>query len=171
MLAVIKKRRSIREFLDKPVEKEKIEEILKAVMFAPSAVHRRPWEFVVVEDPEKKEALARATPWADFASKAPVVLVLCVDEELSREWLEDAAIAGAHIYLEATNQGLGTCWIQVRGHQSQTGEDSEEFVRQLLGIPAKFRVVALFPLGYPSSYPGEHQDDEYSPEKVHWDQW
>jgi len=171
MLKVIRQRHSIRSYQNKPVEDEKVEEILKAAQFAPSANHRCPWEFVVVDDPRTKENLSRATPWGSFISQAPVVIVVCSDEEKSREWLEDASIVGAHIYLEATNQGLGTCWVQVRGSQTESSQDSESYVRQLLNIPNSFRVVAIFPIGYPAEEKPEHIDEEVLSEKIHKNKW
>jgi nitroreductase len=54
MLEVIKKRRSYRQFLDKPVEDEKINEILKAIMYSPSGHHKRLWELIVVRDAETR---------------------------------------------------------------------------------------------------------------------
>ena len=171
MLEVIKERRSIRSYLPKPVEKEKIEEILKAASFAPSANHLRPWQFVVVEDKEIKEKLSRATPWASFAAQAPVVIVVCADEDFSDQWLEDSAIVGAHLYLETVNQGLGTCWIQIREASTPEGSDAEDYVRQLLKIPQNFRVVALFPLGYPAQTLPEHSEKEFAREKIHPEKW
>jgi nitroreductase len=171
MLEVIRKRRSVRSYLDRPVEKEKIGEILRAAMFAPSANHRRPWEFVVVKDKETKNKLSSATPWASFAAEAPLIIVVCADESISREWLEDASIVGAHIYLETTNQGLGTCWIQVRDSTTPDGRNSEEYVRELLRIPDNFRVVALFPVGYPAEKLPPHSDQEFEQTKIHSDSW
>lgn len=171
MLEVIKKRRSIRKYLDKPVEKEKIEEILKAVMFSPSAMHRRPWEFVVIEDKELKEQLSQATPWGDFAAKAPAIIIVLGDGKLSPRWLEDCSITGAYIYLEAENQGLGTCWNQIYESKTPSGQDSEKYVRKLLKIPASFRVLALFPIGYPAERKEEHKDKEFEKKKVHKEGW
>lgn len=171
MLEVIKKRRSVRAYQEKPVEEEKIWGILKAVQMAPSANHRRPWEFVVVQDKNLKEKLSQATLWGGFISQAPVAIVLCANAEKSREWLEDAAIVGGYLYLEATNQGLGTCWVQVRGSKTEKGEESEEYVRNLLGIPQNFRVVAIFPLGYPAEHLEPHQESEFEKEKVHLEKW
>ncbi len=171
MLEVIKKRRSVRAYQEKPVEEEKIWEILKAVQMAPSANHHRPWEFVVVQDKNLKEKLSQATPWGGFISQAPVAIVLCADEEKSRHWLEDAAIVGGYLYLEVTNQGLGTCWVQVCGSKTEGGEESEEYVRNLLGIPQNFQVVAVFPLGYPAQHLEPHQESEFEEEKVHLEKW
>jgi len=171
MLEVIKKRRSVRAYQEKPVEEERVGEVLKAVQMAPSANHRRPWEFVVVKDRGLKEKLSQATSWGSFINQAPVAIVLCADEEKSRHWLEDAAIVGGYLYLEATNQGLGTCWVQVRGSKTEKGEGSEEYVRNLLGIPQNFRIVAVFPLGYPAEKPLPHRESEFNQSKIHKEKW
>jgi len=171
MLEIIRKRRSIRNYLAKDVEEEKIAEILKAAMFSPSAMHRRPWEFVVVKDPEIRKKLSRATNWSSFASGAPVMIIVVADEQKSREWLEDASIVAEHIYLEATNQGLGSCWIQIRDSKRPDGSNTEDYVRSLLGIPANFRVVCLMPIGYPAEQLPEHQNSEFEKRKIHWGKW
>jgi len=171
MLRVIRQRRSNRSYQDRLVEDEKIEEILKAVQFAPSANHRQSWELVVVKDKEIKQRLSQVTPWGSFIAQSPVAIVVCSDEKESREWLEDASIVGAHIYLEVANQGLGTCWVQVRGSQTEAGKDSESCVRQLLDIPGNLRVVAIFPIGYPAEEKPEHTDKEILSEKIHKNKW
>jgi nitroreductase len=126
---------------------------------------------VLVKDEETKGKLSAVTPWASFVAKAPLIIVVCADESASREWLEDASIVGAHIYLETTNQGLGTCWVQIRDSSTPDGESSEEYVRQLLGIPSNFRVVALFPIGYPAEELSPHSDREFEQTEVHSDKW
>ncbi len=168
MLEVIKKRRSIRAYQNKPVEEEKIEAILRAAQFSPSANHRNPWQFWVVKNKELLEKLSRATPWGLFIAQASLAIVVCADEALSGEWLEDASIVGAHIYLEVTNQGLGTCWVQNRGSKTDQGEDSEQYIRSLLNIPDNLRVVATFPIGYPDEEKPSHSDQDYEKDKVHF---
>jgi nitroreductase len=163
MLEAIKKRRSIRRFLDKEIEKEKIEEILKAGMTAPSAHNGRPWRFWLVRDQERKEELAQIQPWADFVARAPVVLVIGADEE--KQWIEDCSLVAGLIYLEATNQGLGTCWVQVRGMKTKNGGESEEEVRKIIRAPKSVRILCLMPLGYPQKFPPEHSG-EIEKEKV-----
>lgn len=166
ILKTIKNRRSYRSFKDKPVTKEKIEAILKAAMFAPSAMHRRRWQFVVVQDDETMQELAKLKPFGGHAGKAPVVIV--VTSPQWKHWLEDASIVGAHIYLEATHQGLGTCWINVQESRTWTLQDAEQKVRELLALPEKERVLALFPIGYPDKTKKAHNDDEYKQEKITW---
>jgi len=140
---VLEKRRSIRRYKDTPVPKEKILKILEAARVAPSAGHRQPWHFVVVEDKETIKKLAKS----GWAAGAPAMIVGLADQEASPNWcINDLGIALEHVVLAATNLGLGTCWM------GQTGR--EELVRSLLGIPDKFKVVAVIPLGMPDETPG-----------------
>jgi len=163
MLEVIKKRRSIRRFQDKEIEREKIEEILKAAMTSPSAHDRRPWRFWLVRNKERKEKLAQIQPWASFVAEAPVVLV--IGSEPDSLWVENCSIVASLVYLEATNQGLGTCWVQVRGMKNEKGKESEEEVKKIINVPGEIRILCLLPLGYPQKIPPEHSG-EIEKEKV-----
>jgi nitroreductase len=139
---VIKKRRSIRKYKDTPVPKEKILEVLEAARIAPSASHRQPWHFIVVEDKEVIKKLAKQ----EWAAEAPVMIVGLADQDASPSWcLNDLGIAFEHLVLAATNLGLGTCWMG----QSKR----EELVKGLLDIPDNFKVIALTPIGFPDEKP------------------
>jgi nitroreductase len=139
---VIEKRRSIRKFKDTQVPREKIIKILEAARIAPSASHRQPWHFIVVEEKETIKKLAKR----DWAATAPVMIVGLADQERSPKWCSnDLGIALEHIVLSATNLGLGTCWM------GQTGR--EEMIMSLLDIPDNFKVVAVIPLGVPDETP------------------
>ena len=141
---VVKKRRSIRRYKDAPVPKETIEKILEAARIAPSAGHRQPWHFIVVQDKGTIEKLAGRSKWA---AEAPAMIVGLADPEASPSWSDnDVGIAFEHIVLAATDLGLGTCWM------GQTRRDAE--VKELLKIPDKFKVIALTPLGVPDETPG-----------------
>jgi nitroreductase len=163
MLDVVKKRRSIRRFLDKEIEKEKIEEVLRAAMTAPSAHNGRPWQFWVIRDKEIKEKLSRIQPWADFVARAPVVLA--IGAHGGEQWIEDCALVASLVYLDATNQGLGTCLVQVRGMEAEGGEESEMVVREIISAPKNIRILCLMPLGYPQGKIPEHSG-EIEKEKV-----
>jgi nitroreductase len=167
MLSAIKKRRSFRSFKSDPVEEEKIEAILQATQMAPSANHKRPWQFWLVKNKIVLEKLSQATPWGSFIAQAPLAIVVCADESLSGHWLEDASIVGAYIYLEATNQGLGTCWVQNRDAKTAAGKNSEDYIGELLGVPQGLRVIATFPIGYPIEIKEAHNKSDYQPDKVH----
>ncbi len=165
----IKHRRSYRSFSDRKVEDEKIKAVLEAAMYAPSAHHKRAWEFVVVTDQDKIKQLADTTRWSDHVGQAQAVIVVCSPEW--ENWLEDASIVSAHIYLEATSQGLGTCWTQVRKGARSDGQDAETYVKQMLEIPDKMRVLSLMPLGYPAQQKDSHDSSEYERSKVHQERW
>ena len=141
---VLKKRRSIRKYKGTPVARESVLEVLEAARIAPSAGHRQPWHFVVVEDGETIDELAGRQKWA---ADAPVMVVALADEAASPSWcLNDVGIAFEHLVLAATNLGLGTCWMGL------SRRDTE--VRELLGVPEGLKVIAQTPLGYPDEEPG-----------------
>lgn len=169
MLKVIKKRRSIRKYQSREIEEEKLNEVLKAAMFAPSAHNQKPWEFIVVKDQKTKDLLAKAQQWSDFVNQAPIVLVLCSKEV--KYWIENLGIVAENIYLEATNQSLGTCFVQIREMESLKGGDAEEYVKKVLFIPKNIRVLCLMPLGYPAEEKEEHDGQEFEKEKIHWEKF
>ena len=166
MLEVIRKRRSIRSYTDSEVEAEKLNEILKAAMFAPSSRGRRAWEFIVVRSDETKKALSDATPYAFFVKDAPVAIVICYDIDAGRRFKEDASICAEHIHLEAVNQGLASCFVQVADATGSHG-DAEDYVKQLLKIPDRYRVQCMMPIGYPGEAQSEHLDSENEESKIH----
>jgi len=171
MLDIFKKRRSHRSYLDKKVESTKIKEILKAAMTAPSAYHRYPWEFIVVQTQALKNKLSLATSYSSFAAESSVVMVVCANMNKAYRWIEDCSIVAEHIYLEATNQGLGTCWIQIRGMETAEGKDSEEHLMQVLKIPSHIRILCLMPIAYPAKKLSGHDESLYQGEKVHRELW
>ena len=139
---VLERRRSIRKYKDAPISKEKILKILEAARIAPSAGHRQPWHFVVVENKETIRKLAKR----EWAAEAPVMIVGLADQAASQNWWgNDLGIALEHIVLAATNLGLGTCWM------GQTGR--HELVKSLLDIPDNFTVIAVIPIGVPDETP------------------
>jgi len=169
MLEIFKKRRSHRSFLDKPVEDQKINEILKAAMFSPSAHHQRAWEFIVVKDPILRKGLSEATKYTKCAVEAPVSIVLCSPNV--HQWVEDISVVAEAIYLEATNQGLGTCWMHLKDIPTPEKPDPQEFVKKLLGIPADMEVLCFFPIGYPKLALPKHTDTEFDKSKIHYEKW
>ncbi len=164
MINAIKKRRAIREYLNEPVADEKIQEIIKAVACAPSANAKYPWELIIVKDQAIKDLLSKATPWATFAASASVVIVVVGQETESAEWVEDCSIVAEHIWLEATEQGLGSCWIQIRNQSN-----AEKHVRDILNIPEETRILCLMPIGVPSKELPDHDENNFDRNKLKLD--
>ena len=143
---VIKKRESVRNYIDKPIPDDKLNNVLEAARLSPSGSNRQDMKLVVVKDAKKREALAHAANNQRFVGEAPVVIV-AVSTNPERmmscgvpSYPVDLAIAIDHMTLAAVDEGLGTCWI---------GAFSQEQVKNILGIPDKYKVVTLLPLGFP----------------------
>lgn len=164
MIQAIKNRHSHRSFKDREVEEEKLEEILKAAAYSPSARHAYPWSLVVVRDEETRKKLSEVTPYAGFIAESPVAVVVASEE--TNEWVEDCSIAAEHLQLEATEQGLGACWAHVREHKGKEG-DAEETVRELLSLPEDYRVLCMIAIGYPSKEKPPHSESELKEREIY----
>ena len=142
----IKNRYSCRTYKADPVPEEKLKKVLEAARLAPSAHNEQEWKFVVVKDTKKRKEVAEAAGQS-FIAEAPIIIVavgLDPEHMMRSENLAyaiDLAIAVEHMALQATEEGLGTCWI---------GAFSQEEVKEVLGIPEEYKVVALMPLGFPA---------------------
>jgi len=145
--SVIKTRTSIRDFLDKPVEDEKINFILGCARLAPSWANSQCWHFIVVKDKKSIENLSKTSIINRWLKNAPVIIVACGDTTKSGSkndinyFIVDVSIALDHLVLAATDKELGTCWI---------AGFNEKKVKEILNIPKHIKVVALTPLGYPA---------------------
>ena len=117
LIEVIKQRRSVRDYKDKPVPEDKLLRILEAGRLAPSGGNRQAWKFIVVRDSEKRRELAQAAEGQTFVGEAPVIIVAVATMPKPvmicgvPEYAVDLAIAVDHMTLAAVDQGLGTCWI------------------------------------------------------------
>ena len=146
----IEHRYSVRRYQQRPIEVEKLLRVLEAARLAPSAANRQEWRFLLIQDRVRRLALAEAARNQTFIAEAPVVIVACaVDTERIMQcglpsFSIDVAIALEHLALQATEEGLGTCWI---------GAFDADKVKALLGVPEEVRVVQLMPLGYPADEP------------------
>ena len=157
VLKIIEERRSVRKFDTRKVERAKILTCIEAARLAPSADNIQPWRFVVLDDPEVKEAFGkevfsgvyRVTRWA---MKAPVIVVLLADVHMVAHRLGgrlqgipfhfiDIGIAGEHFVLQAQELGLGTCWI---------GWFHVKKAAAFLRIPRGLKVCELMAVGYPA---------------------
>ena len=136
---------SVRKYEDRPVEKEKIMEILRAGMQAPSACNQQPWEFYVVTDKEKIQKLSKVTEGLVAPSFAQI----------------DMAIAQENIWLETDAQGLGGVWFGIA-----PVEDRMEEVHRLLELPENVKVFSMFALGYPAET--RPQQNRFEPERIHF---
>ena len=156
-------RMSIRRYEDKPVEPEKVEQLLRAAMAAPSAHNQQPWEFYVVTDKETIAKLSEVTPYAQPAGRAPLVIVPCYATDRLRcpEFAHiDMSACVENLLVEATAQGLGACWMGIAPH-----EDRQAMVEEIIGAPSTLRAFCLISVGYPGE--AREHADRYDSNKVH----
>lgn len=167
MLDAVRDRRSIRHYQVRPLEPADIEQLQEAVLRAPSSRNRQPCRYVFVSDATALEGLSHAKPtWTDFIGKAPLGVVVCADPSASDCWIEDGSIAAAILQLTATDLGLGSCWIQIRGRTYQDGRPSEEYVREVLGLPDELSVLCMIAVGYPAEDKPPRAADSLSWDKI-----
>ena len=147
VMEAIRRRRSIRGYLNKPIEDKKLRLILEAGRLAPSAGNRQEWRFIIVRDKSKRDRLMQAAKGQAFVREAPVVIACCADEPTQHImtcgqlcYPIDVAIAIDHMTLKAVEEGLGTCWV---------GAFYEDKVKEILNIPDNIRVVEMLAVGYP----------------------
>lgn len=169
---LLKSRRSIRKFQDKEVEKEKIDTILKSVLLAPSSRGRRPWEFIAVTDKNLLAKLSESREHgSQFLAKAPLVVVVIADPDVSDVWVEDASIVSAFICLTAQSLDLGSCWIQVRQRLHSANETTEDYIKKILGIPQKYKVENLVAIGYPAEEKPPYDEKGLPYDKLHFNKY
>ena len=149
LMESIRKRYSCRAYQDKPVEQEKLDELLEAARLAPSAKNMQDWRFVVVTDKQARHELAKAAGEQMFIEKAGVIIVACSTSDYVMRCGQkiapiDVAIALEHIALQAGQLQLATCWI---------GSFYPEKVKAVLDIPADVEVIELMAVGYPDDKP------------------
>ena len=165
---LIRCRRSMRHFQNRPVEKSKIEALVEAALRAPSSRGLNPWEFILVDDREQLAALAAAKPHgAAFLAGAPLGIVVCADPQRCDVWVEDCSIAMIFLQLMAESLDLGSCWIQVRKRAHASGRAAGDHIAALLDIPPHLEVEAMLAIGYPDRAKTPHPASTLQFEKVH----
>ena len=168
-LSLVQKRRSIRRYLDKPVEPEKVDRLIEAALRAPSSRGFNPWNFIVVTDSVLLEKLSKAKPHgASFLKDASLGIAVCADPEKCDVWIEDASIASIYIHLAAESMELGSCWIQIRKRMHDQTKTAEQFIRELLNIPENFNVESMIAIGYPAEIKSPHSKEDLQYKKVHY---
>ncbi len=169
-LSLVQKRRSIRRYLEKPVEPEKIDLLIESALRSPSSKGLNPWELIVVKDKDLLEKLSKAKPHgASFLKNAPLGVVVCADPSKCDVWVEDASIATIFLHLAATSMGLGSCWIQIRKRMYDQTKTSQEYIRELLKIPENFKVESIVAIGYPAESKPSHKKESLPYDKIHFD--
>ncbi|MBU0664326.1 MAG: nitroreductase family protein [Proteobacteria bacterium] len=169
---LLRTRRSIRRFQDQPVEKEKRDLLVEAMLRAPSSRGLNPWEFVVVTEKETLVQLSQAKPHgASFLKNAPLAIVICADPAKCDVWVEDCSIASLLLHLAATDLGLGSCWVQIRLREHDARQASQEYVAELLNLQEGMVVESIIAIGYPAEQLPGHPRSSLQDEKVSFEKY
>ncbi|MFV0502764.1 MAG: nitroreductase family protein [Lachnospirales bacterium] len=164
----IYKRRSIRKFANKKVEKDKIDKLLRAAMQAPSAVNQQSWEFLVIENKETLAKISEMGPFSSMVRDSGVTFLLMGNmsslrfEEL---WQQDLSAATQNLLLEVVTQELGAVWVGV-----QPVEARVKHLRDMFNLPEHIKPFALVAVGYPQEEENKFVD-RYNGEKVHFEKY
>lgn len=159
---------SVRSYKDTPVSVELLKKVIEAARIAPSAVNFQPWHFVIVDDETTKFALQESYP-RDWFRQAPVYIIVCADRK--KAWVRnsdnknfadvDATIAADHLILQATDLGLGTCWV--------CNFDVEK-CKQALKTPDYIEPLVIIPIGYTNDHL-KSKTRKSLDEIVHWNKF
>jgi nitroreductase len=179
MMEQIKMRRSIRKYLDKSIEDEKIIQLIESARLAPSGSNTQPWHFIIVKSELAKQKLAEVSHNQKWMLSAPVFIVCVADirsrinddihltldenspQEEVKQIIRDTSIAIEHILLEAKNLDLGTCWV---------AWFTQKEIRPILNIPSDKYVVGVITVGYTDEKPTPRPRKELE-KIIHYENW
>ncbi|MGL5351484.1 MAG: nitroreductase family protein [Cetobacterium sp.] len=164
-------RRSIRKYISKDIENEKLNEILKAGLSSPTGKNIKPFELIVVKNKEKLKKMAKAkdSGSGSMLEGANLGIVVLGDPEKSNLWNEDCSIVSFSILLKAFDLGIGGCWVNVKGHKHSSTLSSEEYLTNLLNIPKNLKIVSIISLGYPDEQKVAYEDKDLDFSKIHFE--
>ena len=168
IIETIYARRSIRKYKDKQVEKEKLELLLKAAMAAPSAMNIKPWEFVVVTEPQTIAEIRSALMFGKH--NAPAAIVVCgnlhffKNQVASQFWVQDCSAATQNILLAAVDLGLGTVWLGV-----SPIHNFMKRISTILQLPEYIKPLNVIYVGYPDEE--KPARTQYDSNRVHWESY
>ncbi|NGX63315.1 MAG: FMN reductase (NADPH) [Candidatus Anoxychlamydiales bacterium] len=148
LMDAILNRRSVRKFKDKKISKEIIEDILKAAMYAPSAMNQQAWQFIVIDDKKLLLEIPNIHPYADMCKTASAAILVCADtsKEKSKDmWVVDCAAATQNLMLAAFDKDIGSVWVGVYFRK-----DHVDAFTKFLKLPKHIIPISLIPIGYPA---------------------
>ncbi len=156
-------RRSVREYKPEAIPRECIVEIIKAGQFAPTAKNNRTIEFIVIKNQETKNAIFEIAG-QELVREAPILIVPAIDTDKSVLPVQDLSVASENMFLQAAALKLGTVWKNIRPEWT-------ERIKKLLGIPKRYMIINIIPVGYPKETPEPHRDRDFVDKKIHKEKW
>jgi nitroreductase len=160
-------RRSIRKYTNKKVSKEQIEIMIKSAMYAPSAVNKQPWHYIVFDDKEIIDKIVEVHPNGGMLKQASTGILICYDEHLQHDkgyGPVDCSAATQNMLLAAHGLGLGAVWVGIYPRENRI-----EALHKLFGLPAHVIPFSVVSVGYPDEK--RSMPDRFLPERIHWGKW
>lgn len=164
---LLRTRRSCRRFESREVETELIDKLIKDTLTAPSSRNVRSTRLGVIADPALLSALSTSrSSGSAFLKDAPAAIAVMGDRSATDLWRENCSISATILQLSAHAHGLGSCWVHVHGRPHRNddpdGLQAEDYVRELLKVPAELGILCLIALGYPAEPPHPHREQDDS---------
>lgn len=162
-IELIKMRHSIRKFIDKPISKEILTDLVDCGRLAPTANNNQPWQFLIVTDKKALEFISEKATYGKFIKTAQACIIVFCDKANSH-CLEDGAAATENIIIAAKSYGIGTCWVA--GYNRTYEKDISDYLK----VPEGLRMISIVPLGYPVC---ESQKTSKKPllDVLHWERF
>jgi nitroreductase len=160
-------RRSIRKYTNEEISEEKIDKILKAAMYAPSAMNYQPWHFIVIDKREAIDQIFNINPHADMVKGAQLAIIVCGDTKLEMNidyLVQDCSSATQNALLAIHELGLGAVWIS-----SYPNKETIEGIRKYYGLPENIVPVSIISLGYPAEQ--ITTEDRFNKTRIHNNKW
>lgn len=167
MLDVLFHRRSIRKYKQEPIESEKVQDLMRAALLAPSSKGIYSQRFIFVDDKDLLQRLSESRESGSaYLKDAPLAIVVSGDSKATDVWTEDASIAAIIIQLTAQSLGLGSCWIQIRNRKHNENKTTQEYLQEILNIPQDIQVECIIAIGYPAEQKPQRTDRELQYDRV-----
>jgi len=166
-IEAILNRRSIRKYEMRPVEEEKVQLLLKAAMYAPSAQNTQPWQFVVVTEREILNAFMKVHPYSRMLAEAPLAILVCADKTLEKNegYLNtNCSAATQNILLSAYALELGSVWLGIYSREERMKD-----ISKIIGLPEHIIPISLIAIGYPAEK--KEYPNRFLPQRIHYNKW
>lgn len=167
LFSAILQRRSIRKYSGKKLSKQLVDDLLKAAMYAPSAMNNQAWQFVVVDDRQKLDEVLKVISYAEMLKSSQAAILICGDLNLEKniDYIQqNCSAATQNLMLWAHGVGLGSCWIGV-----YPVKETVSGLQKLFNLPEYVVPISMVSLGYPAENP--IAEERFKPEKVHFNKW
>jgi nitroreductase len=167
ILEAILSRRSVRKYNNQPVPFEELTDLVRYAMYAPSAVNKQPWHFIIIEDRDVLNAIMEFHPHANMLAQAAAAVLVCGDDQLAHTpayWPVDCAAATQNFLLAAHGKGLGAVWLGIYPREERIAA-----MKTLMDLPDHVHPFSLISLGHTSEQP--RIANRFKPERIHRNKW